>query len=147
VWVRDPEAYAAFRMTSKFKQFVLPKTPDRFAGWMRRTFGWQGFTAIGAVMYAVVTLSLCLSMVVAVEKAARVMKGGGHEVRVTLAGTSAPLPGMARMLGTVGDFVFLYWPESRKAEAVSIESATRIESVVSAHFVKAAPTSQTNTAR
>ena len=80
-------------------------------------------------MYGVIVLSLCLSMVVAVNKAERVRAGGGHAVRVTMAGRDAPEPGNARMLGTVGDFVFLYWPSTRRAEAVALANAARIESV------------------
>lgn len=129
VWLRDPAGYPAFRMGSRIKRMLLPENPDRFAGWMRRKIGWGGFTAIGAVMYGVLTLSLCSSMVVAVNKAESVRRGGGHSVRVTFAGAQSPEPGTARMLGAVGDFVFLYWPDTKRAEAVSLESAARIESV------------------
>lgn len=142
VWLRDPTAYPAFRAASRLKRTFLPEKPDRFAGWMRRTFGWGGFTAIGAVMYGVLTLSLCLSMVVAVNKAETVRRGGGHLVRVTMAGEQMPQAGTARMLGTVGDFVFLYWPETRQAEAVSLESAARIESIRPLSAAKAAKQAQ-----
>lgn len=128
-WLRDPEEYPALRARSRLSRFLLPENPDRFNGWMRRRLGWGGFTAVGAVMYGVLTLSLCLSMAVAVHKAGRVRAGGGHAVRVTLSAAAAPEPGTARMLGTVGDFVFLYWPATRRAEAVALENAARIESL------------------
>lgn len=50
----------------------------------------------------------------------------GHPVVVTLAGESAPLPGVARLLGTGSAYVYLWWPEARRAEAVPIESIGRL---------------------
>ena len=50
----------------------------------------------------------------------------GHPVVVTLAGESTPLPGSARLLGTSSAYVYLWWPEARRAEAVPIESIGRL---------------------
>ena len=56
-------------------------------------------------------------------------RGGGHGVRVTLAGARAPMTGDTRLLGTTAGFVFLYWPSDRRAEAVPVESIARIETL------------------
>lgn len=56
-------------------------------------------------------------------------RGGGHGVRVTLAGGRAPMAGDTRLLGTTAGFVFLYWPSDRRAEAVPVESIARIETL------------------
>lgn len=55
--------------------------------------------------------------------------GAGHSVRVTLAGEAAPLPGSARLLGTGSAYVFLWWPQARRAEAVPIESIGRLQAL------------------
>ncbi|AXA84261.1 hypothetical protein DCD74_05740 [Lysobacter oculi] len=128
-WLRDPEGYLALRARSRMSRLLLPGDPDRFNRWLRDRVGWGGFTAVGAVMYGVLTLGLCMSMAVAVNKAEQIRAGGGHAVRVTLAGRDAPEPGSARMLGAVGDFVFLYWPATRRAEALALANAARVESL------------------
>ena len=56
-------------------------------------------------------------------------RGGGHGVRVTLAGARAPMAGDTRLLGTTAGFVFLYWPSDRRAEAVPVEGIARIETL------------------
>lgn len=55
--------------------------------------------------------------------------GAGHSVRVTLAGEAAALPGSARLLGTSSAYVFLWWPQARRAEAVPIESVGRLQAL------------------
>lgn len=146
VWLANPAGYAEWRLQTRMRRWWMPKDPDRGGRWIRRYFGWRGFTSIGAVLYGVLTLSMCLSMVVAVQKAKEVRRGGGHPVRVTLTGAGTPLPGTARMLGTVGDFVFLYWPGEKRAEAVALAHAARIESLVPGRVKTAASvkTTQSN---
>ena len=65
-------------------------------------------------------------------------RGGGHGVRVTLAGARAPMAGDTRLLGTTAGFVFLYWPSDRRAEAVPVESIARIETLRDAWIPPAA---------
>lgn len=61
------------------------------------------------------------------DKAADIRNGNnGSPVQVTLAGDATPQPGRARLLGTSGSFVFLWWPEQQRAEAVPIESVGRL---------------------
>lgn len=63
-------------------------------------------------------------------RAQSIRAGGGHAVRVSLAGESAALPGSARLLGTNSNFVFLWWPQQQKVEALPTANVSRIESVV-----------------
>lgn len=55
--------------------------------------------------------------------------GGGHRVQVTLTGDAAPQPGDARLLGTSSAFVFLWWPQQHRVEAVPIESIGRLQTL------------------
>lgn len=55
--------------------------------------------------------------------------GSGQPVQVTLAGAAAPMPGQARLLGTSSAFVFLWWPDKRRAEAVPIEGIGRVQTL------------------
>ena len=48
---------------------------------------------------------------------------------MTLAGATHRFPAKPRLLGTSSAFVFLYWPDGKRAEALPIESIARIESL------------------
>lgn len=65
-------------------------------------------------------------------RAAGIRAGGGHVVRVSLAGETAPLAGNARLLGTNSSFVFLWWPQQQRVEALPTANVSRIESIVAA---------------
>jgi hypothetical protein len=54
--------------------------------------------------------------------------GGGHQVRVTLAGASQPLPGTGRLLGTTSAYVMLWWPDAYRVDALPIANVARIQS-------------------
>jgi len=56
--------------------------------------------------------------------------GAGVPVSVHLNGDAAPLAEQARLLGSSSAFVFLWWPQQRRAEAVPISSVKRLQSVV-----------------
>lgn len=55
-------------------------------------------------------------------------EGSGEVISVQLTGDNAPLPGTARLLGSSSGFVFLWWPEQRRAEAVPISAVRRLQS-------------------
>lgn len=75
------------------------------------------FMAIGAALYAS-------------SSAEKIRDGGaGTPVQVVLSGDTAVLPGNARLLGSSSAFVFLWWPEQRRAEAVPIASIRRLQSM------------------
>ncbi|MEB1527984.1 hypothetical protein [Xanthomonas sp. WHRI 7945] len=76
------------------------------------------FMAFGAALYAMNT-------------AEKIRDGrAGTPVQVVLSGDSAALPGNAKLLGSSSAFVFLWWPEQRRAEAVPIASIRRLQSGV-----------------
>ena len=97
--------------------------------WMERVTGWRGLSMPTGMLFGMIWATMWLTMVYVDDKADDIKAGEGDVVRVTLSGANQPLPGTARMLGTVGDFVFLYWPQSKRAEAVSIEQVGRIQSL------------------
>ena len=70
-----------------------------------------------------------LLYVLVIGNAEAIHAGKGERVRLTLAGNAQPLSGDARLLGTSNAFVFVYWPEGKRAEALPIESVARIESL------------------
>lgn len=75
------------------------------------------FMAFGAALYALNT-------------AEKIRDGrGGTPVQVVLNGDAAALPGTAKLLGSSSAFVFLWWPEQRRAEAVPIASIRRLQSM------------------
>lgn len=59
-------------------------------------------------------------------KADYIRQGSGQPVVVTLAGEQTPRPGEARLLGTGGAFVFIWWLDERRAEAIPVESIGRL---------------------
>lgn len=87
------------------------------------------FMALGAAIYSL-------------DKAKQIRDGGqGTPVTVQLAGDSAVLPGDARLLGSSSAFVFLWWPQQRRAEAVPVSAIKRMQSVVVPARPAAAPAS------
>lgn len=62
-------------------------------------------------------------------KAEKVKEGRTPLVEVVMADESAKPPGRAHLLGTSSAFVFLYWPERRQVEAVTLESIARLRAV------------------
>lgn len=104
-------------------RFVFPESD-----WFRWTLlRLKPETGIAMVVFVGMALATC-SYVVA--KAHQIRdQGSGHAVRVSLAGEAAPLPGQARLLGTSSAYVFLWWPETRRAEALPIESVGRLQAL------------------
>jgi hypothetical protein len=93
----------------------------------RRSF--FGMSAETGLAFAIFWCAIWLLFWFVIDKSESVRAGGGHVVGITLAGQPAPLPGSPRLLGTSSAFVFLYWPEGERAEALPIESIARIESL------------------
>ena len=141
------EAYHAGIRAHWWGRLLLP-FPYRPARehWVQRFTGWRGLSLPTGMLFGVVWATMWLTLSYVEDKARTIMGGGGDIVRLTLAHTHEPQPGTARMLGTVGDFVFLYWPESRRAEAVSIENVGRLESVNRSRLAAQARTAKAPTA-
>ncbi|WP_312327655.1 hypothetical protein [Stenotrophomonas sp.] len=92
------------------------------------------FMAIGAAQYSM-------------KKAEDIRdNGAGASVTVHLNGDAAPLKEQARLLGSSSAFVFLWWPQQRRAEALPISAIKRLQSVVlPAKPVAAPPVSASRT--
>lgn len=105
---------------------------ERTGGLLQRLFGWSGFSFPTGILVSVVWATLWLTVGYVQHKAEAIRNGGGHVVRVTLAHTHEAQPGTARLLGTIGDFVFLYWPEQKRAEAIAVEEVGRLQSLPAA---------------
>lgn len=101
------------------------KTPN----FLQRVFGWSGFSFPTGVLLGVIWATLWLTVGYVQRKAEAIRNGGGHAVSITLAHTHEAQPGAARLLGTIGDFVFLYWPEQKRAEAIAVEEVGRLQSL------------------
>jgi hypothetical protein len=53
--------------------------------------------------------------------------GSGEVIRLQLNGDRAPLPGTARLLGSSSAFLFVWWPQQRRAEAIPIASVRMLQ--------------------
>ncbi len=92
-------------------------------------WSWWGMTPETGVVFSTFWVMIWMVFALMVNKAEDIRRGAGQPLRLTLAGSVEPLPGNARLLGTSSAFVFVYWPEDRRAEALPIESITRIHSL------------------
>ncbi len=118
---------------------------ERAGGLLQRLFGWSGFSFPTGLLVGVVWATLWLTVAYVQDKAEAIRDGGGHAVRITLAHAHEAQPGTARLLGTIGDFVFLYWPEQKRAEAIAVEEVGRLQSLAVA-LAKARPAPATKPA-
>ena len=98
--------------------------PGKSAWW-----GWWGMAPETGLVFGTFWGMIWLLYALVLGKANAIQAGEGQPLRVTLAGATQALAGEARLLGTSSAFVFLYWPEGKRAEALPIESIARIESV------------------
>lgn len=55
--------------------------------------------------------------------------GRGEVIRVQLTGDPAPMPGTARLLGSSSAFLFVWWPQQRRAEAIPIAAVRRVQAI------------------
>lgn len=95
---------------------------------------WSRWTRVGlgpedAMVFGLFWITIWLLFAYVVAKAEDIRRGGGRVVQVTMAGERQPSAGTARLLGTSSTFVFLWWPQEQRAEAVPVESVGRIESM------------------
>ncbi|HEY5804607.1 MAG TPA: hypothetical protein VIT90_13015 [Lysobacter sp.] len=147
--LRDP-VYALLLLSSVLLALMVswPETfrrdhPARVVELRRRWWGRMVFMNVRGMYWKGVGLAPETGIVLAVfggvvmasatyvaYKADHIREGtAGNRVEVTLAGAAAPLPHGARLLGTSGAFVFLWWPHSHRAEAVPIESIGRLQNL------------------
>jgi hypothetical protein len=105
---------------------------------------WLRWKALGLAPETGVALAVFFGMMWATvqyvqDKGEYIREGTtGNPVQVTMAGDRVPLSHSARLLGSSGAFVFLWWPQARVAEAVPIESIAKLQSLP-LRAAKAAP--------
>lgn len=92
-------------------------------------WSWWGMAPETGLVFGVVWLTMWCVMAYVTHKAQDVRNGGGQPVRITLAGAPAALPGDARLLGTTSGYVFVWWPDAKRAEALVVENVGRIETL------------------
>lgn len=128
---RNPERALQLRAHWWGRLLFRSGEPRRFAG--------LGMAPESALVFGVLWATIWLLFGYVISKAQDIQAGGGHVVRVTLSGQPAAMPGTPRLLGTSSAFVFLYWIDGKRAEAMPIEAIARIESLRLAAPAPAAP--------
>lgn len=128
----DPVRYAQLR-TRWWWRLVLAKDPAWLWNWMRRRllgrFGWNGFSLQTGLALGIAWVTLWFTLSYVTARAQDIREGNGDRVLVTMAGASLPLAGEGRLLGTTSGYVFVYWPGSRRAEAISAGAIGRVRSL------------------
>jgi hypothetical protein len=56
------------------------------------------------------------------DETERLMRGEGQAVTVTYAASAQPVAEPAILIGTTAAWVFVYWPQQRRAEAIAQQS-------------------------
>jgi hypothetical protein len=136
-WRKRPEHVAAIRQRL-WGRIVFPRNydPMRAKRAWKRAWSWSPETALA---FGLLWGGIWILMGYVLGKAERIKSGGGDHVQVTMAGSSQPLAGEARLLGTTSGYVLLYWPDDKRAEAVSADAIGRIQSLPRRKSPVAAP--------
>lgn len=116
---RHPERAEALRRRWWGRVFL----PGKSLWWT-----WGSMAPETGLVFGTFWVMIWLLYALVLGKANAIHAGEGQPLRLTLAGATQPLAGEARLLGTSSAFVFLYWPDGTRAEAMPIESIARIES-------------------
>lgn len=158
--LRDP-AYAgilaggiALAIVAGWPDTVRRRNPAKVEALRARHWGWRmlfsqspltswdisGLRPLTGLCIAVACFMALGAAIYSMNKAENIRDAGqGSKVMVHLAGDSAPLAGDARLLGSSSAFVFLWWPQQHRAEAVPISAIKRMQSVVVPVRAKAPP--------
>lgn len=133
---RDPARAEQLRRTRWWGPMVFPRQRSWMDFWGVRS---ETMLAVGFLALLLYYLYLWNT-----KMAERVVAGtpSGQQVRLTLAGSDAPLPDQASLLGTTSMFVLVWWPATARAEALPTANIARIESVASPVTARPAPASQ-----
>lgn len=94
-----------------------------------KLFRWWGLTPETGIAFAAFAMMVVALTSYVSSKAHLIRQGAGHAVQVTLLGAPTPLSGEARLLGTNSSFIFLWWPQERRAEAVAVTNVGRLQSL------------------
>lgn len=101
---------------------------------LKRSFltSWEG---VGLRPLTAMTLAVALFMAIGAANYVQVRgqqiraTGSGEVIQLQLNGDPAPLPGTARLLGSSSAFLFVWWPQQRRAEAIPIASVRKLQAV------------------
>ncbi|WP_414496010.1 hypothetical protein [Stenotrophomonas maltophilia] len=101
---------------------------------LRRSFltSWEG---IGLRPLTAMTLAVAAFMAIGAANYVQVRgqqirsHGKGEVIRLQLNGDLAPLPGSARLLGSSSAFLFVWWPQQRRAEAIPIAAVRTLQAL------------------
>ncbi|WP_101925766.1 MULTISPECIES: hypothetical protein [Luteimonas] len=114
---RDPERAARIR-ARWWGGWVFPASDSWMHFWGARS---ESQLVLGSAL-----LAMYMLFVINRNDAQAIHEGrGGDRVEVRLMGQTASLP-EARLLGTSSAFVYLWWPETRRAEVIPVSSVARI---------------------
>ncbi|MET0889550.1 MAG: hypothetical protein ABWY09_05385 [Stenotrophomonas maltophilia] len=120
---RNPAKVARLRARHWGWRMLFSESP-----WMNWEF--SGLRPLTGMCIAVVCFMAFGAALYALSSAEKILEGrGGTSVQVVLGDDAAALPGTAKLLGSSSAFVFLWWPEQRRAEAVPIGSIRRLQSM------------------
>ena len=130
---RDPARAERLRRSRWWGPLVFPEQ----RGWM----GLWGMRSETMLAFGALILLLCYLYLWNTKMAERVADGvpSGQQVRLTLAGSDAALPGRASLLGTTSMFVLVWWPDTSRVEALPTANIARIESVASPRMAQRPP--------
>lgn len=118
-WRRSHPERVARMQAHWWGRLVFPRSK-----WLR----WRGLglTPETGVVLAAVWGTAWATVWYVQHKAEYIQQGSGQPVQVTMAGETAPRAGEARLLGTGGAFVFIWWMDARRSEAIPVESIGRL---------------------
>ena len=119
--LRHPERAERYRK-HWYGRVIFSRLVDPF-----RRRRWYDLSPEATIAFALLLGGGSMMLTHARERAAHLLDGGGEAVRVTLGGDALPLQGTARLLGTTGGYVYLYWPANGRTEVLVQENVSRIE--------------------
>ena len=115
---RKPHRVEAIRESKWWGQIVFPRWRDKLTD--------RGFTA--EYVFAAMLLGIAAWLIHGYTgvQSQRVLAGQGTRILLTYNNHDKPEPTQPILLGTTTAWVFVYWPESRAAEAVPLDQVARI---------------------
>lgn len=119
--LRNPGQVERIRARSAWGRMFFSRTI--FTSWHA-----TGLRPLTAMTLSVVVSMAIGSMVYVLKRGEHIrINGSGDIVSVQFNGEAVPQPQAARLLGSSSAFVFLWWPELKRAEAVPIATIKRLQ--------------------
>lgn len=112
----NPERLARLRESWWRRIFVVPRWRERLAAGSRTP--WRRFLRVALVPY----IALVLIYVYTQVQADHLRAGEGTRITLTWAGDAAPTAAQPLLIGTTAAWVFVYWPDQHRVEAIAQQS-------------------------